>query len=215
MPDVTDSIELRRVQEGELGMVAGTHRAAFPDSPLSRLGAGAVARFYLSQLRGPHQPIVLGAFGSGRCLGVIIAGDTRHAMRLFLCENRFFLTRQVLMRPGLLWDRLVRARVGYAVRAWFHPPVASSNRQSPTNSSFRILSIGVIPEARGSGVAKKLMSEVERLALDSGVAEMGLTVGVDNDRAIRFYEGMGWERILIGGRWRGLMVKRLRPRASG
>ena len=211
MPEGTDSLEIRRLQEGEVGLAAVTHRDAFADAPLSRLGLGAVARFYLFQLRGPHQPIVLGAFVSGRCLGLIIAGDLRHAISLFIRENRFFLARHILMRPGLLWDHRVRHRVAFAVRSWLTPPVAKTTPQSPTNRGFRILSICVSPEARGLGVGKQLMAEVERHALNSGVTDVGLTVGLDNHRAIRFYEGLGWERVLVGGRWQGGMVKRLRP----
>jgi ribosomal protein S18 acetylase RimI-like enzyme len=53
------------------------------------------------------------------------------------------------------------------------------------------------------------MDECERIARDWGSEEVGLTVDPDNFEAIRFYEALGWEKLMRLGIWSGAMVKRL------
>jgi ribosomal protein S18 acetylase RimI-like enzyme len=53
------------------------------------------------------------------------------------------------------------------------------------------------------------MQAAESWAREQGYEEMFLAVRIDNDRAIRLYEGLGWIRVLDGNDWRGRMRKSL------
>lgn len=50
----------------------------------------------------------------------------------------------------------------------------------------------VAPEARGSGLAARLMTEGEQRIATAGHAQARLDVALGNDRAIRFYAKHGW-----------------------
>jgi GNAT superfamily N-acetyltransferase len=47
-------------------------------------------------------------------------------------------------------------------------------------------------EARGQGVAQKLIAEVEERLADSGITTAWLACAIGNARAARFYEKSGW-----------------------
>lgn len=51
------------------------------------------------------------------------------------------------------------------------------------------------PEERGSGVARALIAELERVASEHGMSRMLLETGDRQARAIRFYEALGYTRI--------------------
>ena len=61
-----------------------------------------------------------------------------------------------------------------------------------------ILNIATVPAARGKGLARALLAEGERLCQESGARRMFLEVAVDNDPALRLYQGAGYAE--VGGR---------------
>jgi ribosomal protein S18 acetylase RimI-like enzyme len=72
----------------------------------------------------------------------------------------------------------------------------------------RLISMYVVPEARGTGLAEQLVETVIGHALEQGVTQMHLVVAVHNDNARRFYERMGFEiyateprALRVGGRY--------------
>ena len=63
-----------------------------------------------------------------------------------------------------------------------------------------VVTLDVAAEYRRRGLAGRMMQAVERLAEADGVQRMELHVFTENDGAIRFYEGLGYER--VARRWR-------------
>lgn len=55
-----------------------------------------------------------------------------------------------------------------------------------------LISMWVVPSARGRGVADSLISAVAGYGRDVGARELRLSVRRDNQRAIRFYERVGF-----------------------
>ncbi len=53
----------------------------------------------------------------------------------------------------------------------------------------------IAPWARGHGLAKMLLNQVEKTALDKGFSVINLDVRETMDRAIALYEGAGYKRI--------------------
>ena len=66
--------------------------------------------------------------------------------------------------------------------------------------SCRLAAMGVIPSATGRGVGKAMMTRLIEQALDRGDRLFDLEVIEQNDRALRLYEGAGFERVrrLVG-----------------
>lgn len=54
------SVLPRPLSAPDLGQAVQIHRAAFPDSALTKLGAEAVCRYYLWLLTGPHDAVNVG-----------------------------------------------------------------------------------------------------------------------------------------------------------
>jgi ribosomal protein S18 acetylase RimI-like enzyme len=55
--------------------------------------------------------------------------------------------------------------------------------------------IAVTASHRGSGIGRRLMAAAERWAQDRGAAEVWLDVWTFNERAIAFYEDLGYETV--------------------
>lgn len=204
-------VEVRRLGPEQMQSVAIVHRAAFPDSALSTLGTEAVRRYYEWQLVGPHDSVALGAFVDGELGAFCVGGIFRAKMSGYLRKNRGFLLVQLARHPWLLARAGFRERLvaGLRIVKLLPPPkngVPLYQDSDPT--SFGILSIAVHPRHQGLGLGRRLMSEAEAIARERGFRKMNLSVKVSNDQAIRFYEGLNWERRPSPqAGWKGEMTK--------
>jgi ribosomal protein S18 acetylase RimI-like enzyme len=63
----------------------------------------------------------------------------------------------------------------------------------PTRGRWRLGTMGALPAARGSGAAPTLLDDFVHRARDSGVGALELEVFAANDRALRLYQGRGFE----------------------
>jgi ribosomal protein S18 acetylase RimI-like enzyme len=206
-----DGTLVRAVGPSDLAWVARVHRAAFVRGALTQLGEEAVRRYYLWQLEGPHDHFFRAAWRDGEPLGFCVSGISRGAVSGFLARNRTFLVLQVLRRPWLVSNALIRDRICVALRllGGRHRPPEGTNATRPP--MWGILSIALAPNAQGSGAASLLMDDAESEARRRGVDRMHLTVATDNARAIRFYEKLGWFKVPPGDGWGGRMEKVVAP----
>lgn len=214
-PEGVGNIRVTRLTEAELSAVAAIHLAAFPESALTKLGHGAVERYYEWQLTGPHECVALGARLDGRLAGFCFAGVFRGALGGFLRRNRIYLAGQVLLRPWLLGNPLFRERLGAGWKSLRRamrrtPSRLPSVPGQATERAFGILAIAVDPLCGRAGVGRCLMSETEKEAVGRGFATMSLSVNADNTAAIRFYEKLHWKPVLKEGSWSGQMSKQLK-----
>jgi ribosomal protein S18 acetylase RimI-like enzyme len=197
---------IRPLQREDLPAVTRVHIAAFSVTPLTLLGDEAVRRYYDWLLVGPHDVTALGAYRDGRCVGFSFGGVFRGAMTGFLKKNRSYLAVRALTHPWLLARAPFRARVGQGLRI-----LGRRRRAAPApdprsaTRSFGILSIAVHPESQGSGAGQMLMKASEVIAVGQGFRSMHLSVHPSNARAVRFYEGLGWQRHSSGPVWTGSM----------
>jgi ribosomal-protein-alanine N-acetyltransferase len=60
-----------------------------------------------------------------------------------------------------------------------------------------VLTVGVLPEHRKSGIGTAFMEQLENWATDKEANAMMLEVGVDNAGAIALYESLGYIRISV------------------
>jgi [ribosomal protein S18]-alanine N-acetyltransferase len=66
-----------------------------------------------------------------------------------------------------------------------------------------VVTLDVAEQHRGRGIARRLMEQAEFRVAAAGARWMELHVFTGNESAIRFYEGMGYERIAIRRRFYG------------
>ena len=205
-------MEIRKLTPQDLPQTAATHLRAFPDSALTALGAEAVRRYYEWQLTGPHDVAAFGAFVENEMAGFCFSGVFRGAMSGFLQQHRGYLAWRVVTHPWLLFSPLFRDRLGsgLSILKRFSKSGASTAPAKPTKKpSFGILSIAADPRFQGQGAGKLLMAASESVAHAQGFAEMNLSVAPANQQAIRFYETLGWRKVIRNGGWAGEMSKAL------
>ncbi len=68
----------------------------------------------------------------------------------------------------------------------------------PKEAGFYIRGMAVLPAARGLGVGRLLLEEIEGLAVASGCKRLFLSTTPFLNRAIRLYEGFGFQRTSDG-----------------
>jgi ribosomal-protein-alanine N-acetyltransferase len=68
---------------------------------------------------------------------------------------------------------------------------------APGDAEADILTVGVVPEQRGKGIAKALMALITEWAKAQGTTAMMLEVKVDNSEAIGLYESLGYSKLNI------------------
>jgi ribosomal-protein-alanine N-acetyltransferase len=68
---------------------------------------------------------------------------------------------------------------------------------APGAAEADILTVGVVPEHRGKGIAKALMALITDWAKMQGSTAMMLEVKVDNPEAIGLYESLGYSKLNI------------------
>jgi [ribosomal protein S18]-alanine N-acetyltransferase len=66
---------------------------------------------------------------------------------------------------------------------------------APGGAEADVLTVGVVPEQRGKGVARRLMALVTEWAGQQGSTAMMLEVKVDNLEAIGLYESLGYSKL--------------------
>jgi ribosomal-protein-alanine N-acetyltransferase len=68
---------------------------------------------------------------------------------------------------------------------------------APGGAEADILTVGVIAQHRGQGIARQLMAGITKWAIDQGSIAMMLEVKTDNAAAISLYESLGYSKLNI------------------
>ena len=68
---------------------------------------------------------------------------------------------------------------------------------APGDAEADVLTVGVVPEHRGKGVAKALMALITDWASTQGSTAMMLEVKTDNTAAIGLYEALGYSKLNV------------------
>ena len=209
---------IRNVEMSDLDQIAEIHRASFADRALSQLGRAAIKRYYQWLITGfPNNYHLCASLDDGQISGFCFAGVYAGSFSGFLKQNRGFLMGNVLIRPWLIFNPIVREQSTLAIKTLLKQ-FKNINKIRPSNQnkkekvgksrkSFGILAIAVNPSFQQQGVGQILMATTETKALAEGYKQMHLSVHPDNIPAIRFYEKLGWQKNPPGENWSGKMTK--------
>jgi [ribosomal protein S18]-alanine N-acetyltransferase len=75
-----------------------------------------------------------------------------------------------------------------------HAPIAGFLVAHPLRGKIgRILTLDIVPEARRSGLASRLMQECEQRLRADGCSQIYLETAVNNEAALRLYHKLGYE----------------------
>lgn len=68
---------------------------------------------------------------------------------------------------------------------------------APGGAEADVLTVGVVPQHRGQGIARELMAGITKWAIDQGSIAMMLEVKTDNVAAISMYESLGYSKLNV------------------
>jgi len=202
-------LRIKPVETADLDAITQVHIAAFKTSALTALGEEAIYRYYHWLLLGPHDAVALAAYQNHTMMGFCFGGKFRGALSGFVHKNRFFLGIRILTHPWLIKNTIFQERLALGLRVLQKRP-ANSLSQPEIHQSFGILAIAIDPQYQQRGVGRLLMQTAETEALQHSYSQMHLTVHPSNEKAIHFYEGLGWKKVSQGNdAWKGYMHKTL------
>ena len=192
---------VRELESKDVPGAARLHRIVFPEYFLTHMGQGFVERFY-SEFVNRNGNYGYVAICGNEVVGAVIG--TLDYQRCFTQFYRRHFPRLALTLVGLLiMDPYIRrhlaGRTGH-VRQALHSFAARRQQTSVLEESLaadgavaRLLSIGVHPNRRGSGLAEQMVDRYCNALWEDGWERVGLSVRPENTRAIAFYEKTGWQ----------------------
>ena len=206
---------IRTLSIEDLPEVAQIHIAAFPDSALTALGDRTLRRYYHWLLTGPHDAFMIGIWDKDSLEGFSFGGVFRGALTGFIKKNKWYLIRQVLFRPWIVFK--FQEAIDMSLMILRFRPFQKPKKNIITKPalvkpipSFGILAIAVHPDHQGKGLGKKMLNKSEKMAIEYKFKRMNLTVHTKNEQAIGFYENLGWQKQAEpNSLWQGKMEKRL------
>ncbi|MCX6438613.1 MAG: ribosomal protein S18-alanine N-acetyltransferase [Actinobacteria bacterium] len=68
---------------------------------------------------------------------------------------------------------------------------------APGGAEADVLTVGVVPQHRGQGIARELMAGITKWAIAQGSIAMMLEVKTDNVEAISLYESLGYSKLNV------------------
>ena len=122
--------------------------------------------------------------------------SSEYAQSLYPPESNFLLNVDELDQPGVsvyvARDSTARA---LGIAALVGGTAAAENAE--------LKRMFVHPDARGRGVAGRLLAEIETDAAARGIREIVLETGPESQAALRFYRGAGFRQIPLFGQYVG------------
>jgi ribosomal protein S18 acetylase RimI-like enzyme len=174
-----------RVRAGGVGdapQVAALHAEHLPEGFLVALGPRFLRRLYARAARSPHAFLVVAEDGGGVLGFLAVAEDTGRFYRDFLVHDGLAAgvaaAPNVARAPRHVWETL---RYGMGGGDADLPPA-------------EVLAIAVDGRARGGGVGRALLAAGLDDLRDRGVTAARVVTALDNEPALRMYEGAGFRR---------------------
>jgi len=200
-----EAITYERLAPGYLEQVAALHEVCFPDYYLTQLGTSFLEAMYGWYVKSPEAIAYVALDNSGHIVG-FVGGTTgaasyhrslfRHQFGPLLRALLGHLIRRPLLTWSLIWERkdlLPQAFSALVSRSSSPSAEYSAIVEGPPTAS--LVSIGVEPSHRRSGIARHLTELFLTEARQRGSELVTLSVREDNLAARRFYEGLHWTEV--------------------
>jgi len=176
-------LSIRKMRRSDIEAVVSTHLEAFPGFFLSFLGAAFLRELYTSIVLDPTGISFVCSQGT-EIKGFVAGTDQPAGLYSRLVRQRWWRfalasIRSTLRKPTIA-PRLLRAlKMPKEVRA--------------SGGVGALMSIGVLPDEQGRGIAHALVQEFLSEARRRGLAEVNLTTDrLNNELVNRFYEQLGF-----------------------
>ena len=192
-------ILIRPAIKEDMPAVSNVHMICFSDYFLTKLGQSLLVQYYRIFLEDHQLFYVAEADGKivGFCMGYY-AGSRSRERFIQLCK---FPLMGRCIRLMIRFDRDTIKRVSELAKEKLLPQKTTRRGETPQTTFCQadLLSIGVLPEFRGTSVAEDLVAAFEKCMKKNGVSRYGLSVKEENGRARAFYEKQGFQTFSRSG----------------
>ena len=197
----TDTAKVTKAQEVHVPDMAQCHIRSFPARFMTEMGYHwlcALFRFFIKH-RGGICQVAIDA--DGKVVGLVVGGNP-HIREEFLSTALFRYPHLIFWK--LISKQLVRRVLLKELTRKLsrkHADAQSGDINAPRNTvcSGNLLSICVLPDYKGTGVAEKLIESFQHTCKTEGYERIALSVVKQNNRAIAFYKKHGWHQSDISG----------------
>lgn len=177
-------MDLRELKQEDIGKVVEIHKKAFEGFFLTSLGPDFLRTYYGS------------AIDSNLCSSIALLEDREIKGFAIIANNskgfNSFLVKENLKEYISLGVKMIFTRPMSLIRLLKNFTKTNGNSDDDQNYS-ELLSIGVDPSIQGRGVGKTLLSEIEVVAKNKGIAKIVLTTDFyNNENAVAFYHKVGY-----------------------
>ena len=199
--------DLRIADSPHFSGMAKCHSVSFPGRFMTEMGQkwlSALYAFFINHVDG----ISYVAMDASRTVIGFVVGGNKNIRPQFL---QYALIRYPHI---ILWKFLCKSMVRKTLLAELAKKLhrkekkaraGLSNREDPKECGS-LLSICVMPEYQGSGIAGELIEAFQSACAEEGYDRLELSVVSENERAIKFYKKHGWSRIECRGQSERFML---------
>ena len=196
-----DTVKVIKALEVHIPGMAQCHIKSFPERFMTEMGYRwlcALYQFFIKH-RGGICRVAIEA--NGKVIGLAAGGDP-HIREEFLSSALFRYPHLIFWK--FLSKRLVRRVLLQELARTLqqkHAAAHSGDNKEPSAGirSGNLLSICVLPDCEGTGVAGKLIESFQCACKAKGYERLTLSVLGDNGRAVAFYKKHGWRQNGIAG----------------
>lgn len=178
-------MHIKIIPKNDLTQVIEVHKDSFKGFFLTELGDRFLASYYDS-VRKDEKGVLLGYYDEGELAGFCAATTLSKGFNTQLIKNNLF-------QFSLIGVRLLFTRIPSLIRL-FKNFSKKSTTISDNGDYAELLSIGVSDKKQGQGIGKELLIQLEKEMQLKGCSKISLTTDYyNNDKAIGFYKGLGYE----------------------
>lgn len=181
---------IRQAKLSDLENIAQVHAKCFPDSFSTTIGKRLLAKFYYEYVSEIPELFLVSEDDNninGFCMGYYM--ENNHYMKSFVKHNLisviFVMLFRLITGDKRAWKKLSRSTPDYVILNHEYDDV-------PKEMRIDLLSICVLQEFRGTGIANDLICEYERVIKTLDRKLCVLSVDSNNSRGIHFYEKHGF-----------------------
>ncbi|MFS8083538.1 MAG: GNAT family N-acetyltransferase [Ginsengibacter sp.] len=178
-------MEIKKIEKEDLPQVVNVHKDSFKGFFLTDLGDHFLTVYY-DCVRRDKKGILVGLYNESELCGFFAATTQSNGF------NKQLIMKN-LLQFSFIGFRLLFTQISSLARLFKN--FTKTNKNCHDDGDYaELLSIGVSVNKQGQGIGKKLLIEFERQMLLRGCSSLSLTTDFNNnEKAIQFYRGLGYE----------------------
>ena len=193
-PRTTIKINRSSLPSHEIERIARIYRQCFPGSIRSLLGQSACVRFFTAVLNS-EDSISLTARHGNTIVGfaLLIESNQRLNLSQFLLKTVPDIFRLNIRTNTKLLKKIIKKFLKkMAVKSQNSPKICCIEKDSKNEAMIYLDILAVEKSFRRLGIGKALVENCLQIARQNGFVKLELTVKMDNEKAIKLYESVGF-----------------------